>query len=429
MTLLKFFFYINRINLLATALVFASTVVSAQKAEVDTLLKKFDRYRTTFAPEKLYVHLDQEFYLTGESLWFKLYTVDASLHKPLDISNVAYLEILDKENRPVLQTKIAMQNGIGNGSLFLPASIASGNYTVRAYTNWMKNFDADFYFHKQISIINTFRKLDLEKSNVLSKPDAQFFPEGGNLVAGLKSKIAFRVINSAGKGIEFNGTVVDQNNDTITSFKPFKFGLGSFYFTPMAGHEYRVVIKPAEGQASTYKFPPIHESGYVMHLKDSADDHLYVSVSSSLKEVPKVPAVYLFVHARNMISKAAVHFLQQGSVTITIPKKDLQDGISHITLFDADLRPVCERLYFTPIKNKLVVDVQASQREFGIRRKVSLDISTQNPEHQPQASNLSVSVYKLDSLQNRADDGILSYFLLNSDLKGTIESPGYICKR
>ena len=117
--------------------------VSAQQA-LDTLTKKFNHYRSNHATEKIYAHVDQQLYLTGETLWFKLYLVDGSLHKPTEISKVAYVEILDKNNRPVLQSKVSLKNGHGNGSLFLPAVIEGGNYTFRAYTSWMRNSGPEF---------------------------------------------------------------------------------------------------------------------------------------------------------------------------------------------------------------------------------------------------------------------------------------------
>ncbi|MDH4090427.1 MAG: hypothetical protein OEV74_08830 [Cyclobacteriaceae bacterium] len=415
----------STIYLLTSALALTCTIATAQQASaVDSLLKKFDQYRIHNLPEKIYAHLDQDLYLTGEILWFKLYVVDGALHKPIDISKVAYFEILDKDNNPVLQAKIALRDGVGNGSLFLPASIQSGNYTIRVYTTWMKNFSPDFFFHKSITIVNTFRKLELEEPDKASKPDAQFFPEGGNLVYGLKTKLAFRVINNAGKGIDFNGVVVDQNNDTITSFKPQQFGMGNFELTPAAGHEYRALIEDEEGRQHTYTITPVLAAGYVMCVTDSTDNFLSISVTTNLSNSSTAP-VYVFVHARNIVSAANMHTLKQGHATILVPKQSLQGGISHITLFDSDLHPVCERLYFVPPDKKLMIDVQSNQREFGLRRKVSVDINTLNEKAQPQSANMSVAVYKIDSLQQEKAGDIQSYLWLSSDLRGTIESPEY----
>jgi hypothetical protein len=398
--------------------------VSAQQATLDTLTKKFNHYRSNHATEKIYAHVDQQLYLTGETLWFKLYLVDGSLHKPTDISKVAYIEILDKKNRPVLQSKVALKNGRGSGSLFIPAVIEGGNYIFRAYTSWMRNSGPEYYFHTNVSIVNTFKKLDLDKSKA-QKIDAQFLPEGGNLVYGLKSKIAFRVTNAQGVGISFSGAVVDQQNDTITTFHPAKFGIGNFYLIPEKGKEYSVIIDDDQKHRNTFKLPAVNESGYVMLVNDSTENDLALKIDSRTNDGSKIPAVYVFVHTRNMIASASMNFLKDGRTTVLIPKRNLQEGISHITVFDSDMRPVCERLYFKQITKRLSIEVTSNQREFGIRRKVSLDLNVKDAEGRPQSSNLSLAVYKADSLTRKSDDNIFNYLWLTSDLNGNVESPEY----
>src|SRR5580765_2985979 len=83
----------KRILLLLLGICFSCSIYS-QKVGIDTLVKRFDRYRKNSLQEKLYVHLDRSFYLTGEILWFKVYDVDGTFHKPLEISKVAYVEII-----------------------------------------------------------------------------------------------------------------------------------------------------------------------------------------------------------------------------------------------------------------------------------------------------------------------------------------------
>src|SRR5690606_715596 len=146
-------------------------------------------YREKALTEKIYAHIDRDFYLTGETLWFKLYAADGCLHRPLDISKVAYVELLGTDGEPVLQAKILMEEGRGHGSLFLPASLATGNYRFRAYTHWMKNFPPGFFYHQVISIVNPFLVPDQRTEKKESDLRVWFFPEGGHLVNGLESKI------------------------------------------------------------------------------------------------------------------------------------------------------------------------------------------------------------------------------------------------
>jgi hypothetical protein len=140
-----------------------------------SLNSRFTEFGRENFQEKLFVHTDRSSYIAGEIIWFKVYAVDASLNQPLDLSKVSYVEILDKNHVQVLKAKIDMKNGSGNGSFFLPLTLNTGSYTLRAYTNWMKNFSADFYFEKTIRIFNTLKAPVKSERDSLSY-DIQFFP-------------------------------------------------------------------------------------------------------------------------------------------------------------------------------------------------------------------------------------------------------------
>ncbi len=81
---------------------------------------KFETYSRNSLQEKLFVHTDRANYFTGELLWFKIYAVDGIYNKPADLSKVAYVEILDDKQIPVMQAKIPLVNGSGSGSIFIP---------------------------------------------------------------------------------------------------------------------------------------------------------------------------------------------------------------------------------------------------------------------------------------------------------------------
>src|SRR5690348_4541556 len=96
---------------------------------------KLSSYAQTESPEKLFLHTDKNFYTAGEIVWCKLYVVDGLSHKPVSASKVAYVEIIDKNNVPVSQAKIALDEKGGNSSILLPFRLRSGYYIIRAYTN------------------------------------------------------------------------------------------------------------------------------------------------------------------------------------------------------------------------------------------------------------------------------------------------------
>ena len=209
---------------------------------VSSIQAAFSEYSHYSLTEKIFTHTDKDLYLAGEIVWFKLYLVNADDNKPIDLSKVAYVEILDKDQRSVLQGKIALEKGMGNGSLYIPLSFNSGIYRLRAYTSWMKNFDAGYYFEKPITIVNSVKNPN-KQATVPRNYDLQFFPEGGNLVQEIQSKVAFKIVDQSGKGIDCKGSVVNKSNDTVATFQSFKFGIGKFDFTPEAGSDYRAIIK------------------------------------------------------------------------------------------------------------------------------------------------------------------------------------------
>src|SRR3546814_606899 len=128
-------------------------------AQSDTLLSRFSAYRETNLRERIYVHTDRSFYVCGEILWFKVYATSGPFNHPDSLSRVAYLEVLDGENSPVMQAKIELKAGTGSGSLEIPFRLSSGKYRRRAYTRWMRNSPPDYYFEKQLTVVNTTRPL------------------------------------------------------------------------------------------------------------------------------------------------------------------------------------------------------------------------------------------------------------------------------
>src|SRR5450755_943619 len=153
----------------------------AQADVAGDLHAKFDAYASHALREKLFVHTDKPAYLAGEICWMKIYCVDGASHKPLDFSKIAYIELLDKDDRFVLQGKVALEGAEGKGSFFLPLTLSSGNYKLRAYTNWMKNFGPDHFFEKTITIINLQKITDQDSGQKTITHNITFFPEGGNL--------------------------------------------------------------------------------------------------------------------------------------------------------------------------------------------------------------------------------------------------------
>jgi hypothetical protein len=385
--------------------------------------KDFNQYALTSLQEKIFIHTDKNAYTAGELLWFKIYNVDAMYNKPLNISKVVYVEVLDQNQNAILQTKIAMKDGAGSGSLSLPVTLTTGSFILRAYTSWMKNFSPDYYFTKKLVIINPLKSPDISKKKEEPKYDIQFFPEGGNLVAGITSVVAFKEADQWGNGADFKGALIDQKNDTVAKFTPLKFGIGHFTFKPEKNHTYKATIYTGNQQIQT-ALPQVNGNGYVMNLKDDGSGQLLVNVYTNLPD----ENIYLFAHTRNVIKAVGKAVNENGAAHFSIDKNTLGDGISQITIFNEQRQPVCERLYFKRPAKSLIINVVSDERQYGIRKKVNISINTKSQSNAPVVADLSLSVYRLDPLQADNDEYIQNYLWLSSDLRGNIESPAYYFK-
>ena len=396
-------------------------LIFAQNQMPESLQQQFNNYQTGAMQEKIFVHTDKTFYLAGETVWFKIYAVDASFHKPAAMSSITYIEILSKDLKPVVQSKISMVNGNGAGSVILPGFLATGNYVLRAYTNWMKNFSPDFYYEHTLHIVNTLKLSPVVPSSKLLS-DIQFFPEGGTALSGLIEKIAFKAADADGHGLECKGVILNQNNDTVTRFQSLHNGMGSFELKPEKGSSYFALVKLNDSLIKQ-KLPDATDQGFSMTVLEEEAGKLKVTVHASADF--NNTSVYLFAQTRQTIKNIQTSLIKEGGASFIVNKSDLGDGISSITIFNQSRQPVCERLVFKrPVEN-LAIQAKTDQAVYTTRKPIRIDLSTTNRNSQPLSGNLSMSVFMIDSLQHVPEQSIITYLYLHSELKGRIESPEY----
>lgn len=384
------------------------------------------RYGQRVPTEKLFLHLDRPGYTSGETMWFKVYAVEGRTHQPLAASAVAYVEVLDDDNQAVVQVKIALHHATGQGSVVLPAGLASGRYTVRAYTSWMQNFAPELYFHTLVTVVNTRTPLVVPAAHLARPYDLQFFPEGGYLVQGLRSKVGFKITDGSGQSVAAEGDVLDQNGSSVLHFTTLRFGLGSFSFTPAkAGGTYTAVVRLANQQLVKYSLPAARAQGYVLTLEEASPGQLRIAVQTQGVELTE--KLFLLGHTQQRVAVAADAQLRDGQAVFVVNKDQLAAGISHFTLFNSRRQPLCERLYFRPPPAPLALTARADKSQYEPRQKVSLQLAALNPAGQSLPANLSVAVYQLDSLSAAGGPDMASYLWLTSDVKGVVENPAYYC--
>jgi len=388
--------------------------------------------------EKLFVHTDKDTYLAGEILWMKLYLVDAATRSPGSLSRSAFVEILSDEQKPALQARIALDSGIGNGSFQLPFSLHSGNYRLRAYTNWMKNSPADTWFEKHLVILNTLRNTPTavtptaapippaSTSQRLAPPyDIQFFPEGGNLVAGTPNHIAFRIVDSTGKGISAEGAVINNSGDTVARLKTQRFGMGEFTLTPTENTRYTVQISTRRLPPSLHLLRTPEPSGYAMHVSDAGNGNLQIDIHTAGQN--QNISLRLLAHTLRPIANRETT-LTNGTASFLLPKDSLADGVTWLTVMAGGITgsmiPVCERGWFKS-PTPLHLAVNPNQPAYNKREKITLDLSATDAGNTPLRLDGSIAVVLQDDVQSTGDQDIVNYLGLSADCKGQVESPGY----
>ncbi|GHT14243.1 hypothetical protein FACS189426_20280 [Bacteroidia bacterium] len=105
-----------------------------------------------YPQEKLHLHIDKSLYVTGETIWFRAWLVDAALHTPTAQSAYVYVELINPLDSIVRRVRIKSTDGAFYGQLVLDENLVEGNYTVCAYTEYMQNQGKDYFFRKQVYI-------------------------------------------------------------------------------------------------------------------------------------------------------------------------------------------------------------------------------------------------------------------------------------
>lgn len=142
--------------------------VSGQKPVniTDFLSQRFSRYVSSVPREEVFIHSDRNDYISGEDFWFKVYLIDRQSFRPSLRSRIVYFELLNNENRPIIQKRILIENGSGPGKIVLPDTLTTGTYRIRAYSNWMKNFLPENCFLDEIRVYNPLSTKTLQGAQI-----------------------------------------------------------------------------------------------------------------------------------------------------------------------------------------------------------------------------------------------------------------------
>ncbi|MEO1009813.1 MAG: TonB-dependent receptor plug domain-containing protein [Bacteroidota bacterium] len=404
----------------------------------DRILGKLSTYAEKNAPEKVYVQTDKDLYVNGETIWFKLYLIDGTFHTASQKSRVAYVELLNPMGKIVAQRKLYVENLGASGDIALDGEIGQGSYTLRAYTQYMGNEKNPKPFEKTIPIwveppsqvpvaANKTLKTSLAIPNFEQvQLNPHFFPEGGYLVAGLPSILAFEIKDNAGNSVSSHGRIVDDKGNVASYFQSYALGLGSVKFKPEANAQYYAVFSN-NGNNLSFPLPLIEQKGYVLTVKNHGQE-LILNVRTNKEEGLKDVLLVGHLRGKLILEKPINTRSTKAEAQIRLLTKELQDGVAQFTLFGPNQEPLCERLVFIQNpENALALDLSSAGQELDYRNLANIAMEIKDKAGKPVPGELSLSVFKADNqLKDASNVGnIKSWLLLNSDLKGDIPDPDY----
>ena len=420
----------------------AKAETNDEMTDVLTYMKRAMMFNKSLPQEKVYLHFDNTGYFKGETIWFKAYVVRADNSLPTDLSRIVYVELVDPTGDVVETRKLPVIDGVANGDIKLEGLLGSGFYEVRAYTRYMTNWGNGGIFSRVFPIFEapktdgdysnmTMRKekynrrLPNIRSNDVNEGTVQkdrklcvhFYPEGGKLVEGLTSRVAFLVTDKAGKHESYGGALLDENKEFVAATNTQHDGMGAFELTPDSKPKY-LRVQDTNGKQHDFLLPQAEKEGVVISVDMMRDDEVSVVVKTSQAFSGRLLG-YTLMHNGRIISADTVTCSQ--AVRIPYDRTALPGGVSQITFFTSDGRVQAERQFFICPKSSVADTVRVTTPQAYPKpcKKVILDIAAR-PN-----SSLSLSAMDRATMVNGKEGNALTWMLLTSDVKGYVANPDY----
>ena len=312
-----------------------------------TIIQKFSDYQRYNPQEKLYLHLDKPNYITGETIWFKVYLRNAGNLQQSDVSRTVYVELIDSKQVVRDSRLIYVGADYAAGDFELPFDMLSGIYRIRAYTNWIRNYNEDLFYQQEIrinalhtpqkvysAVVDNYESEFQSQNKLVPEVDLQFFPEGGQLINGLSGKVAFKSTDKYGKGIAVEGSLMDYKQEKKHTFKSHHNGMGIFYFLPNNTMQLRVVLEKVDGIDTNIEvvFPEIMHTGYAISTSKKTDEAIIVRLKTNGLE--SLDNCWLVVAQGDLLLSANKIRAKKNSQLLKIPIKEIKNGLVRVTLLD-----------------------------------------------------------------------------------------------
>jgi hypothetical protein len=390
---------IMRLTILSLALILA--VGSRAQVTAEKALLTLERQ---YPMEKPFLQYNKEFYLAGETIYFRTYVFNGYQLSPY--STNLYVVLYDKEKNVLDRDMLPLVNGVGEGSLEIPAGAAEGVYYIQAYTQWMRNFDAPFQYNYAFPVYNPASPEKLVDKGV--RWAAAAFPESGRLRAGVENRVAVRLFNQGSLPQAWEGylTTAADTSVRLLRFDGLNREVGAFRFVPAANTIYQVVVNSGE-QRQVISLPQASPNALLLQASQ-LDTTVYCTIHLPSKE----GSYKLVGQMQNQLVYTNTFRPGNERVVLRIPASALVTGVLHLTLFDAAEKALAERLVFVTPSSAENVKVQFDTLSL---RPRSLNSWTLVPD----TTGLQFTAYVSDSLLHQKET-ILGNLYLTSDFGRTV---------
>lgn len=407
------------------------------KVIFEQYMNQAQTFADNYPREKAYLHFDNTSYYVGDTIWFKAYVTLAEKQVFSSISRPLYVELVDQAGHVTDKQIIKLSQGEGNGQFVLPQSMLSGYYEVRAYTRWMLAFSDPQYFSRTFPVYQLSHSDQLERSistyelspsmekrpeETREKLSLRFFPEGGQLVEGVTSQVAFKAESKNEGNIQLSGTLYTKEGQEITSFETLHDGMGAFEYTPSA----LPAIAKVNFQGKQYEFtlPKALPSGYILKVGNNAGA-ISVTVSCNAATPQDTLAVFIS-HQGRPHAYQLIHCQANKPQQFTVLSRKLPAGVLQISLLNRAGNTLCDRFIFASPRAPLQISPKGLKEIYAPYAPIRCELQLNNAIGEPIPGKLSVSIR--DAVRSdymEYDNNIFTDLLLTSDLKGYIHQPGY----
>jgi len=381
----------------------------------------------TGAQDFVYLFPSKEIAETGEDLFFKAYLMDRETMALSQRSRTLYLEIRTERDSLVWSEKYPLIGGRGDGHIYIGQNWPQGEYFLEGYTK--SSFTADSteaLRPRRIRVVDRVNQMEeitaqAVKNDSLLRRTGQhrfnLFPEGGDLIDGVTSVVAFKATYGNGFPEEVSGKVLEDGQE-IAGIFCIHDGMGRFTVTPRLGKTYQVVLDDGR----TIPFPEIKREGISLRVVRNTAAGIDILVSAP----DDVERPFSILAKLNGAPCSGAQGTVQGRQAVRLPKELFPfQGIVELTLTDGDGRPVAERLVFVNPEQRLNISTTPDKERYALRDTGKVRIQVTDAAGNPVQAELAVSIFDKAYLYRPGHENILSHSYLSEQIRGDIFNPTY----